>query len=107
MPCLAWRTQALRGGQWSPQEVTTRKRAELVRRVEALIQQGGADPETLQKLLQRSKTLQRLLRAQGLCHPAAVDPRKQARPNTGRVSKPELGNPNPRGRVRINQVRIS
>ena len=107
MACVPWRTKALRGGRWSPQEITTCKRAALVRRAEALIQQGNADPETLQTLLQRSRQLQRLLQAQGLCHPAAVDPRKQARPNTGRVSKPELGNPNPRGRVRINQVRIS
>lgn len=107
MACVPWRTKALRGGHWSPQELTTRKRAALAQRIEALIQQGNADPERLQTLLQRSRKLQQLLQAQGLCHPAAVDPRKQARPNTGRVSKPELGNPNPRGRVRINQVRIS
>ena len=107
MACVPWRTRALRGGHCSPQEVTTRKRAALARRVEALIQQGNADPELLQTLVQRSNQLQRLLCAQALCHPAAVDPRKQARPNNGRVSKPELGNLSPRGRVRINQVRIS
>jgi hypothetical protein len=100
MPCIPWRTKALRGGQFSPFDVATRRKADLTRRTQALMRQADGDPHSLQRLLARAQGLQRILRAQQICSPAEIDPRKQARPNTGRVSKPELGRPTRRGTIR-------
>lgn len=103
MPCIAWRTKALRGGHFSPFDLATRKKAELTRRTEALMRQAEGDPQELQKLLRRAQRLQATLSAQRICSPAQVDPRKQARPNNGRLSKPELGRPSRGGTVRVQQ----
>ena len=103
MPCIAWRTKALRGGRFSPFDLATRKKTELTRRTEALMRHAAGDPQELQTLLRRAQRLQTILSAQRICSPTQVDPRKQERPNNGRLSKPELGRPSRGGTVRVQQ----
>lgn len=105
MAYIPWHGKQLAGGAQSPFERATGPQVSLKRLVGQLMRQPGADQRQLGSLLSRAQRIKQVVEAQAALDPAVKDPRKIAKPNTGRVSKPDVPGA-PRGGRRAANQRI-
>ena len=87
---ISWRSKLLAGGTLSPFDRATARQVSLKRKVSQLTQRAGADPNQLSRLLVQAQRIKLVVDAEAVRDPAMKDPRKTAKPNTGRLSKPDL-----------------
>jgi hypothetical protein len=106
MSYVSWRNTHLSGGACSPFERAMARQAALKRVIAAEMRKSITDQEQLHRLLVRAQRISKVIAAEGVRDPATLDPRKIARPNTGRVSKPDLPAAPRGGRVRAHQGTI-
>ena len=90
MASIPWRLKQLAGGTQSPFERATSRLVSLKQQVEQRMRTPGTDQNELHRLLTRSQRVKRVVEAQRVLDPVVTDPRKTAKPNTGRVSKPGM-----------------
>lgn len=88
MASIPWRSKQLAGGTQSPFERATAKSVSLKQCVDQRMRELGPDQNELGRLLKRAQKIKRVIEAQRALNPVVPDPRKTAKPNTGRVSKP-------------------
>lgn len=103
MAYISWRSKQLAGGTQSPFERATARQVSLKRLVGHLMCQPAADQRALGRLLQQAQRIKQVVEAQAALDPAVKDPRKTAKPNTGRVSKPDLPGAPRGGRMAASQ----
>lgn len=90
MAYIPWRSRQLAGGCTSPFEHATSRQVRLKREIAHLLGQPGTEQHLLSKLLLQAQRVKIVLGAEAVRDPVVTDPRKKAKPNTGRTSKPEL-----------------
>jgi len=106
MSYISWRTKYLSNGTYSPFERAMARQAALKRAIAEEMRASVMDQEKLRRLLAQAQRINKVISAEGVRDPAAINPRKTARPNTGRVSKPDLPSAPRGGRVRGHQGTI-
>lgn len=105
MAYVSWRSKHLAGGTSSPFERATARQVQLKRLVAQLMRQPGMDQSQLGRLLIRAKRIRLVVEAEAVMTPRVNDPRKTAKANLGRVSKPDLPG-SPRGGRLVANLRI-
>ena len=106
MSYVPWRSKQLSGGNHAPFDRASSRQAILQQAVAIQMRKLDSDPELLRRLLVRAQRIRTVIAAEGLRDPAVRDPRKTAKTNTGRVSKPDLPAAPRGGRVRGHQGTI-